>query len=87
MTAQKKGEDIGVYPRPRRRGRGRPCGHGGRSQGDAVLVNIVGDIKPEKVGLIGERLDIEPLRKWGTRSRSNLASALATKRSSNNIPK
>ena len=29
----------------------------------AVLVNIVGDIRPEKLGVIGERFNIEPLQK------------------------
>ncbi|MGV3774617.1 MAG: DUF4252 domain-containing protein [Verrucomicrobiales bacterium] len=29
----------------------------------AVLVNIVGDIKPEKIAVLGERFDIEPLKK------------------------
>lgn len=29
----------------------------------AVLVNIVGDIRPEKIAMLGERLDIEPLKR------------------------
>jgi hypothetical protein len=35
----------------------------GRHQ--AVFVNIVGDIKPEKLSVIGERFNIEPLKKIG----------------------
>ncbi len=31
----------------------------------AVFVNIVGDIKPDKLALIGERLHIDPLKKLG----------------------
>jgi hypothetical protein len=29
----------------------------------AVFVNIVGDIKPEQIAMIGERLHIDPLKK------------------------
>ena len=32
---------------------------------EAVLVNIVGDLRPEKIAVIGERLNIEPLKKVG----------------------
>ncbi len=32
---------------------------------EVVFVNIVGDLRPEKLALIGERLGIEPLRKAG----------------------
>ena len=30
---------------------------------EAVLVNIVGDIRPEQLAMVGERLNIEPLKK------------------------
>jgi hypothetical protein len=32
---------------------------------EVVLVNIVGDIKPEQVAALGEGLDIKPLEKIG----------------------
>jgi Na+-translocating ferredoxin:NAD+ oxidoreductase RnfG subunit len=32
---------------------------------NAVFVNVVGDIKPEKLALLGERLHIDPLKKIG----------------------
>jgi len=31
--------------------------------GEAVLVNIVGDVQLEQIARIGERLNIDPLRK------------------------
>lgn len=66
VTAQKKDEDVGVYLKMR----GQEAVEGlvvtvleGNRQ--AVLINIVGDIKPEKIAVIGERLNIEPLKKIG----------------------
>jgi len=32
---------------------------------EAVLVNIVGNIQPDKIALIGERFNIEPLKEIG----------------------
>jgi len=31
----------------------------------AVFVNVVGDIKPEQLSMLGERLHIDPLKKLG----------------------
>lgn len=66
VTAQQKKQDVGVYLKLR----GSEAVEGlvvtvldGKKQ--AVFVNIVGDIKPEKLGLIGERFNIEPLKKLG----------------------
>jgi beta-lactamase superfamily II metal-dependent hydrolase len=32
---------------------------------EAILVNVVGDLRPEKIAVLGERFNIEPLRKLG----------------------
>src|SRR5262245_37315712 len=64
VNVQQKNEDVGIYIKTR----------GGEAveglvitvldaKGEAVLVNIVGDIKPEKLAVIGERLNIDPLKK------------------------
>lgn len=66
VTVQEKGQDVGVYLK--HRGEEAIEGvvvtviDGGK---EAVLVNVVGDIRPEKLALIGERLNLEPLRKAG----------------------
>jgi hypothetical protein len=64
VTAQKKDEDVGVYLKLRGdeavQGLAVPVIDGHKQ---AVLVNIVGEFKPEKVALIGERFNIEPLKK------------------------
>ena len=63
---QKNGEDVGVYTKTR----------GGEAlaglvitvidpKGEVVLVNIVGDIRPEQVAMLGEKLNIEPLKQVG----------------------
>jgi hypothetical protein len=66
VTAQKKDEDVGVYLKTR----GSDAVEGLvitviEGNREAVLINIVGDIKPDKIAVIGERLDIEPLKKAG----------------------
>ena len=66
VTAQKKDEDVGVYLKTR----GAEAVEGLvitviEGNREAVLINIVGDIKPDKIAVIGERLGIEPLKKAG----------------------
>src|SRR5436190_8898373 len=66
VTAQKKDEDVGVYLKTR----GADAVEGLvitviEGNREAVLINIVGDIKPDKIAVIGERMNIEPLRKAG----------------------
>ncbi|MHC1768564.1 MAG: DUF4252 domain-containing protein [Verrucomicrobiia bacterium] len=63
VTAQQKKEDVGIYLKTR----GEDAVEGivvtvldGRKQ--AVLINIVGDIRPEMLGVIGERFHIDPLK-------------------------
>jgi len=66
VTAQKKDEDVGIYLKMR----GAEAVEGVvvtviDGNHEAVLINIVGDIKPEKIAEVGERLNIEPLKKIG----------------------
>jgi len=64
VAAQNQGEDVVVQVKMR----GGEAVEGvavtvlsGTKQ--AVLVNVIGDIRPEKLAVIGERFDIEPLKK------------------------
>ena len=66
VTAQQKGQDVGIYLK---------MADKGAVQGlvalvmdgnqHAVFVNIVGDIKPEQLAMIGEKLHIDPLKTIG----------------------
>jgi Domain of unknown function (DUF4252) len=62
----KDGQDVGIYTKTR----------GGEAlaglaitvidaKDQVVLINIVGDIRPEQVAALGEKLDIEPLKNVG----------------------
>jgi len=67
VTVQEKnGEDVGIYTKTR----------GGEAlaglaitvidpKEQVVLINIVGDIRPEQVAALGEKLDIKPLKDVG----------------------
>jgi hypothetical protein len=66
VLAQQKKQDVGVYLKTR----GPEAVEGvvvtvldGHKQ--AVLINVVGDIKPEKLSLLGEHFHIDPLKKLG----------------------
>jgi hypothetical protein len=66
VTAVQKDNDVGVFMRTR----GAEAVEGIvvtvlEGNKHAVLVNVVGDIRPEKLAMIGERFDIEPLKKLG----------------------
>jgi hypothetical protein len=67
VTVQEKNVDVGVQIKTR----GADAVQGlvvtvleGNSK--AVLVNILGDMKPENLSLIGERFHLEPLKKFGS---------------------
>jgi hypothetical protein len=66
MVQEKNGQDVGIYTKTR----------GGEAleglvitviepKGQVVLINIVGDIRPEQVAVLGEKLDIKPLKDIG----------------------
>jgi hypothetical protein len=66
VTAQQKNEDVSIFVKTR----GEEAVQGLvvtvlEGNREAVLVNIVGDIRPEKLAVIGERFNIEPLKKLG----------------------
>jgi hypothetical protein len=67
VTVQdKNGPDVGIYIKTR----GEQALAGLvitviEPKGQAVLVNIVGDIRPEQVAVLGEKLDLKPLKDVG----------------------
>lgn len=66
VTAKQGKEDVAIYLKTR----GEEAVEGlvvTVLDGDkeAVLVNIVGNIKPEQVALLGEKIGVDPLKKFG----------------------
>jgi hypothetical protein len=64
VTVQQDGQDVGVYVKTR--GQDSLAGVVVTvldGEGQAVFVNVVGDIKPEKLAELGERMGIDPLKK------------------------
>ena len=66
VKVQEKGQDVGVYLKTQNKdtvqGLVVVVVDGGK---EAVLVNVVGDIKPEQLSMLGEKLHIDPLKKIG----------------------
>ncbi len=66
VSAQQKKQDVSIYLR---------MGENSVVQGlaavilddkeHAVFINIVGDIKPEQIAMLGEKLQLDPLKKLG----------------------
>lgn len=66
VTAVQENHDVGVYVRTR----GSEAVEGIvvtviEDNKQAVLINVIGDIRPEKLAMVGERFHIEPLKKLG----------------------
>jgi hypothetical protein len=66
VTVRQKQDDVGVYLKLR----GDESVEGIvvtvlEAKGEAVLVNVVGDIRPEQIAMLGERLHIDPLKEVG----------------------
>jgi hypothetical protein len=66
VVQEKNGEDVGIYTKTR----------GGEAlaglvitvidpKDEVVLINIVGDIRPDQVAALGDKLDIKPLKEIG----------------------
>lgn len=66
VTAIDEGDDVGVYVKLR----GEEAVEGVvvtvlEGKGEAVFVNVAGDVRPEKLALLGERFNIQPLKEIG----------------------
>jgi hypothetical protein len=66
VTAQQKDQDVGIYLKMADKGAVQGL-VAVVMDGDqhAVFVNVVGEIKPEQVALLGDKLHIDPLKKIG----------------------
>lgn len=66
VKVQEKGQDVGVYLKTQNKdtvqGLAVVVIDGGK---EAVLVNVVGDIKPDQLSMLGDKLNIDPLKKLG----------------------
>jgi hypothetical protein len=66
VTAQQQGQDVAIYLKTR----GEEAVEGLvvtvlQGNKEAVFINIVGNIRPEKLAIIGDRFNIDPLKKLG----------------------
>lgn len=72
VTVKDANEDVGVFIKLR----GEEAIEGivitvVNGESEAVFVNVVGDIKPEQVAQLGEKLNIEPLKEIGRKLESH----------------
>jgi hypothetical protein len=69
VTAQKQGKDVSVYLKMRDKDAVQGLAAvvmDGKER--AVFINIVGDIRPEQLSLLGEKFHLDPLKKLGSAS-------------------
>jgi hypothetical protein len=64
VSVHDKNDDVGVYVKMR----GEEAIEGIvvtviEGKGEAVFINIVGDIKPEQLGMVADKLNLDPLKK------------------------
>jgi len=66
VTAQQRDQNVGIYLKTQQNGNVQGLvvvAVDGKKE--AVFVNVVGDIKPEQLSTLGDRLHIDPLKKLG----------------------
>jgi hypothetical protein len=66
VTAQQRDQNVGIYLKTQQNGNVQGLvviALDGKKE--AVFVNVVGDIKPEQLSTLGDRLHIDPLKKLG----------------------
>lgn len=66
VTAKKDAQDVGIYLKTQNKDTVQGvCVVVMEGNKQAVFVNVVGEIKPEQLSLLGEKLNIDPLKKAG----------------------
>ena len=65
VTAQEKDQDVSVYLKMADKTAVQGLAVVVMDVSDAVFVNVVGDIKPDQIAALGEKLNINPLKKLG----------------------
>ena len=72
VAAQQQGQDVGIYLKTESSGTVQGLVVTVfENNGQAVFVNVVGNIKPEQLATLGERLHIDPLKKLGAVTNKN----------------
>ena len=72
VTVQEKSQEVAIYIKQR----GEEAVEGIvvtvlEGNKEAILVNVVGDIRPEKLAVLGEKFGIDPLKKIGEKTKKS----------------